>query len=161
MGINTSAELDIFDCTLGERGLGEFEHEAQHGPPPGPYVAPSRERTWPFAVPVVIAAALVGAALSWAGMGRSEVVVARPLPAAQPPSTSPTPISPVARVAPAAAAVSRPAPVKPAAVPQPAPVAVDATIEPTLAMVSRAYRALDASSLTAVWPGADTASLSE
>jgi hypothetical protein len=44
-------------------------------------------------------------------------------------------------------------------VPAPVSTPLNPAIEPTLAAVSASYRALDAGSLRAVWPGADTASL--
>jgi hypothetical protein len=58
------------------------------------------------------------------------------------------------------APVTAPAPTEAAPAKEPAPVRIDPAFERTLASVSQSYRALDAASLTAVWPGADTARLS-
>jgi hypothetical protein len=49
---------------------------------------------------------------------------------------------------------------EPAPAPQAARAALDPAFERTLARISQSYRSLDAASLTRVWPGADTASLS-
>ena len=83
MATHTSAELPVvFDCPPGEDGLAEFEPEAQRAPlwlrvdnPSAvemrqwePFVAPPRKRAWPLAVPIVVAAVLAGAAVSWLGM---------------------------------------------------------------------------------------------
>jgi hypothetical protein len=175
MATDTRAELGVVFYKLDEGGLDEFEPEAERGvqlwlrdPSPAPagvarwepYVAPARSRVWPLAVPVVIAAAIVGAALSWAGIGAR----ARAVPAPRAASTG-TPA--------AAEAIQVPVPVPARAVeiappvrgtetvPAPTPAPVDPALEQTLAAVSRSYRTLDAAALTAVWPGADTATLAE
>jgi hypothetical protein len=184
MATNTSAELGVVLYNLENRGLDEFLPEAQRGdqlwlrvPDPSaadvrrwePYVARTRSRAWPLAVPVVIAATIVGGVVSWARMGPGASVV----PA-------------VPRVAPAGAAAAADAVAPPVAdavalpVPQPAaetappvtraetvlapaaaPVPADTAFVRTLAAVSQSYRTLDAAALTGVWPGADTASLAE
>jgi hypothetical protein len=163
MSTNTSAELDVFDCNLGEGGLEEFEPEAQAGSVWTPSVAPARDRTWLFAVPVALAAALLGAAVSWVGTRPGPVATARQAPAPTA-SALPAASSPLREVPPIPAVATRPlaaAPPAAVALPQPEPAPLDAALEPTLTAISRAYRTLDAASLTAVWPGADLAALSE
>jgi hypothetical protein len=173
MGTNTSAELGVVFYNVGESGLDEFEPEAERGglwlrvPSPSaadlqrwePREVPARaaSRWWLLAVPVVIAAAIVGGALSWAGMSvraRSTPPIARAAPAGAPvvadAIASPA-IEPVVEIAPPAPRVE--------AVPAPAPL--DPAFERTLAAVSESYRTLDAAALSGVWPGADTASLAE
>ena len=180
MATNTSADFDAFDCNLGENGLDEFDPEPprvgswlRSGPSAADpsnidvqdwrlYSAPPRERAWPFAVPVLVAAALVGAAVTWSSIRPSEVATSRRPPAPAPlaaPTVTPAP-------APAAAAAPIPAPSETlpaaaAAPTEPAHTALDPGIERTLARVSDAYRALDATALTGVWPGADLPALSE
>lgn len=174
MGTHTRAELPVvFDCNLGEGGLAEFEPEAQRGTlwlrEDSPIavdasrlernVARAPHRRWPFVVPVVIAAVMAGAAVSW--LQSSARVDALPT-ASVPPATSglsadvPRPSSEPAVVAPVSASV----PTTPAPAKEPVPARLDPAFEQTLASVSRSYRALDAASLTSVWPGADTARLS-
>jgi hypothetical protein len=178
---NTSAELGVVLYNLDERGLDEFESEAQRAGPqwlrvPGPsasdllrwepYVAPARRPSWPFAVPVVLAAAVAGAVVSWVGMRASERVqppVVRAAPAGDAVAAEPVvKITPTVPAVPSPQRASEPAAsgdVAPASVE--APAAVDPAFEQTLAAVSASYRTLDATALTGVWPGADTASLAE
>jgi hypothetical protein len=183
MATQTRVELhDVFDGNNGEEGLTEFDPEPQaardadrlwlrdehpreiDARPVEPFVARQETRRWPIIAAVVIAvSALAGGAVSWLGM-RSRVE-AMPVPA--PPAAAghiapaPTP----APLAPAPAVVQPPAPSTATPEPRPVPAiaakpALDPALESTLARVSEAYRRLDASSLTGVWPGADTASLS-
>jgi hypothetical protein len=147
----------VFDCNLGEDGLAEFESE--DAPRWEPYVARGARRRWPFVVPVVIAAALAGAAVSWREIGATfEALPAASAPPAtsSPSSAIPRPGSEPVVVAPVSASI----PTGPPPAKKPAPLRLDPALEQTLASVSRSYRALDAASLTAVWPGADTARLS-
>jgi hypothetical protein len=166
MATHTRAELPVvFDCNLGEGGLDEFEPEDQRGalrlrvdspiavdtPRWEPYVARAASRRWPFVVPVVIAAAMAGAAVSWLGTrpGFDALPVAPPPPATSEVSTG-VPREPVFVAPVSGSTASGPA----------APARIDPAFERTLASVSQSYRALDAALLTAVWPGADTARLS-
>jgi len=154
MATHTRAELPVvFDCNVGEGGLDEFEPEA---PRWEPYVARAASRRWPFVVPVVIAAAMAGAAVSWLGIKpTSDALPAVPPPPAASEVSTDVPSSEPVFVAPVSGSTaSRPAPAT-----EPAP-ALDPAFERTLASVSQSYRALDAALLTAVWPGADTARLS-
>jgi hypothetical protein len=182
MATHTRAEPPvIFDCNLGEDGLAEFEPEAQRGAlwlrvdSPAAVdmqrwatqVVRPRTRGWPLAAPVVIAAVIAGGAVFWLQIS------ARPgeLPSPPPPSVSGE-VSPgevpsseaLSREAALAVAVPSAPPAVPdrpaAAAAQPDAPALDPAFERTLASVSASYRALDAASLTAVWPGADTAALS-
>jgi len=169
MATHTRAEPPvIFDCNIGEDGLAEFEPEAQRGAlwlrvdsPTAvdmqrwaTQVVRPPTRAWLLAVPLVVAAVIGGGVVSWVRIS------ARPgeLPSTPPPSVSTEVASPLAVAVPAAppALPDRPA----AAVTQPHAPALDPALERTLASVSESYRALDAASLTAVWPGADTATLS-
>jgi hypothetical protein len=180
MATQTRVELhDVFDCNIGEEGLTEYDPEPQaerdadrlwlrdehpreiDARPIEPFVARQETRRWPIIAAVVIAvSALAGGAVSWLGM-RSRV---EPMPVPVPPAVvgdlQPAPIP--APLAPAPAVVQPPATAapEPRPVPSIAPPAIDPALERTLARVSEAYRRLDASSLTGVWPGADTASLS-
>ena len=178
MATDTSAELDVFDCNLGERGLDEFEPEPQHSGPRlrvadpdpvdiqrwRPYVAPAPERRWVFfVVPVIVAASLVGAGVAWIGLRPGEVTVSPQVPVRAPDAAPPTVSVPVQPPAEDVPARTSPVAVPPIRTAEPGPVStpVDPAIEATLARVSEAYRGLDVASLAAVWPGADTASLSE
>jgi len=179
MATHTRAELPVvFDCNPGEGGLAEFEPETQRDfmwqrvdspavvdvPRWEPRVAPAAGRRWPFiVVPVVIVSAFAGATVSWMGIGaKSGALAHAPEPsAASGLSTSASPaknepiFAPPVAVPDAAPISPEPAPARP-----PAPAGIDPAFERTLAAVSQSYRALDAESLTAVWPGADTAGLS-
>ena len=172
MATHTRAELPVvFDCNLSEGGLDEFEPEVQRGalslrvdsptavdtPRREPYVARAASRRWPFVVPVVIAAAMAGAAVSWLGTRpRFDALPAAPPPPATSEVSTDVPRSEPVFVAPVSGSTaSGPAPAK-----EPAPARIDPAFERTLASVSQSYRALDAALLTAVWPGADTARLS-
>ena len=175
MATHTRAELPVvFDGNLGEGGLAEFEPEAPRDslwlrvdspavvdvPRWEPQVARTASRRWPLAVvAVVIASAIAGAVASWVGIGAKPGAVphAPDAPATSDLSTS----SPPPKSEPAfAAPVTTPIPTRPVPAKQPAPAEVDPALERTLATISESYRELDAESLTAVWPGADTASLS-
>jgi hypothetical protein len=178
MATDTSAELDVFDCNLGERGLEEFEPEPHHRgfrprmADPGrtnvqhrrPYVPPTPERTWVFfVVPVIVAVSLLGAAVALIAMRPSEVSVSQQVPAPVPPaprSAVSVPAQPPPEPAVLPTGPAAPPPVR-ASSPEQLSTVVDPAIEQTLTRVSDAYRALDAASLAAVWPGADTSSLSE
>jgi|SRR5688572_808368 len=203
MATDRSVELAaVFDCSLREGGLDEFEPEPEAEADRGglwlrvaaptvadvqrwdPYVAPVRSRSWPLLMTVVVvAAAIAGGGLSWAGGGLSWIGLQTndepPVPPA-PRAASASIASTEPDTAPAAAAppvlepaVSPPSPARvepptptaalsPEAAPVPAaPVAVEPAFERTLAAVSHSYRTLDAATLTTVWPGADTASLSQ
>jgi hypothetical protein len=185
MATNTSAELGaVFEC---DGGLDEFdpEPESERGlvwrrvaSPTAvdllrwdAYVAParspSRTRSWPLVVPVVMAAALAGAAVSWLGLRGSPDLDLR----------TARPASPVAHTAPPAPAsplpaIPEPAPstavlpdqtLPPAPTPASAPpdAALDPGVEAALSSVSRSYRDLDAAAVAAVWPGADTEALAQ
>jgi hypothetical protein len=174
MATHMRAELPVvFDCNLGEGALGEFEPEAQRdalwqrveSPTPidtarwEPHVARAANWPWAMVVPVVIAAGIAGAAVSWVGISaKSGALPATPAP----PATghlSTAPPRPSSKPELAAPVTAR-APTGPAPAKEPALVPIDPAFERTLASVSQSYRALDAASLTAVWPGADTARLS-
>jgi len=177
MGTTRRAELRaLFDCDPREGGLDEFEPETERGAPwhqvPTPVaidllrwepsIARPATRSWLFAVPVVIGAAIAGAAVSWFGLRASET------PGGPAPSRSAASDSAVPDALPAAPVVPEPV-VKDAPVPAtvlapvaPAPLVpapLNPALESTLAAVSRSYRDLDPAALAAVWPGADTASL--
>ena len=179
MATHTRAELPVvFDCNLGEGGLAEFEPETRgalwvredrpvaiDAPRLEPYGARAARRRWTFTfvVTVVVAAAMAGAAVSW-------LEIAAPVdtdPAASAPRAMSRPSTDIPRAASrsggepvAVAPVSSSIPPAPASAKEPATVRLDPAFEQTLASVSQSYRALDAASLTAVWPGADTAGLS-
>ena len=186
MATGRSVELGaVFDCSLREGGLDEFEPEpeAERGglwlrvPAPTvadvrrwePYVAPVRSRTWPLVMSVVVvAAAIAGGGLSWLALQTNERPavpptpraasagierdVAAALPALEPAVSPPSPVR---------AEPPPPTTVPPEAQVTAAPVPVEPAFERTLAAVSHSYRTLDAAALTTVWPGADTASLSQ
>jgi len=179
MATDTRAELDAVFDYRGEGGLDDFEPETARGASwprvatasPAevqrwqPFVATrTRSPSWPFVVPVVAAAALAGAALSLgvSTAGRpvptpSGVAPSAPVPETAAPAAPPVQIS---RELPTPSAQQAPAPL-PAAAP-PAPSApLDPALESTLTAVTQAYRSLDAPSIAAVWPGADTARLAE
>lgn len=175
MAAHTRAGLPVvIDCNPGEGGLAEFEPEPEaqrdalwlrvdspaafDAPRWEPQVARAASRRWPLVVvAVVIASAIAGAAVSWVGSGGKSNALRH---APQAPATSdrsndtPLPSSEPVLVAPDTA----PIPTVPARTP--APAGIDPAFERTLATVSQSYRGLDAASLTAVWPGADTAQLS-
>jgi len=187
MATHIRAELPLaFGCNRGDDALAEFEPEVQRDDlwlrverPTAidtspwephvargwePYVVRAARRRWPtvvrvMVVPVMIVAVIAGAAVSWVGISaKSDALPAVPGP---PPTRDistalPSPSSKPVFVAPVAA----PIPTKPSPAIEPAPVRVDPAFERTLARVSQSYRALDAASLTAVWPGADTVRLS-
>ena len=181
MATNTTAELDALDCNLGENGLDEFDPEppravswlrssSPSAADPSAIdvqdwrlsAAPPRERTWPFLVPVLVAAAFVGAAVTWGNIRPSEVASSRR------PQAPAALEAPVVTPAPAPTLEPAPTPASPEAVPaaappptEPARIALDPGIERTLTQVSDAYRALDTTALAAVWPGADVPALSE
>ena len=175
MATDTRAELGAAFDYLGEGGLDDFEPEAPRAeswlrvasPGPAdlprwePFVAPRpAPRSWPLVVPVVAAAVLAGAVMSWVGLGAGRQPVPPPLRFADPPFVRET-VTPA--VTPVETAPSSPnaAPARassPAVAPSPA---VDPALQETLARVAQAYRSLDASSLTAVWPGVDTARLAD
>src|SRR5689334_6363197 len=141
-----------------------------------PVVVRAEPRRWPLIAGAVIAVAVVaGGAVSWFGM-RSRVATLPPPPA--PAAVSSAQSAPVVPVPLASTPAPAPVPEQPApAVVRPTTPAL-VTAEPnrvassaerraltpaldrTLARVSDAYRRLDASALSGVWPGADTASLS-
>jgi hypothetical protein len=172
--------LDIFERNLNEGGLDEFEPEpeAERSAVDLPRWEPSiarptpTMRSWPLAVPVVIAAAIGGAAVSWLGLRASETPGG--------PSPSPSAASesvlvdasesavvdapPVVPVAPEPVVEAAAVPATVLAPPAPAPAVpapVNPALEATLAAVSRSYRDLDPAALASVWPGADTASLKQ
>jgi hypothetical protein len=219
MAIDKGAELSaVYDGNIRERGLGQFDSEAQpdelwirpatpitdevrlsetsvvpstahtrddelwiRAASPStddvdpselsivPPTAPTR-RWWPVGVPVVLIVVIAGSAAAWFGMRLNEPsilppaplppalrAVARAEPLSPPPVTETLPLvdeaPPVAPEAKQAEAASTPT--------QPTPPPIDPALARTLAAVSQAYRALDAPSLTAVWPTADIASLSQ
>ena len=183
MAAHTRAELPaVFDCNPGEGGLAEFEPEPEGQrdalwqrvdspavvdvPRSEPRVARPAGRRWPFiVVPVVIASAIAGATVSWVGIGAKSGAGATsgasrhelepPAASGLSTSTAPAISEPIVAAPAAAPSAPEPAPARP-----PAPAGIDPAFERTLAAVSQSYRALDAESLTAVWPGADTAGLS-
>jgi hypothetical protein len=156
--------------------------------PAKPVVVPEESRRWPIIAATVIAlAAVLGGAVSWFGMRARVTTLPAPPPAVA--TTIPDALEVPVKSAPALPAVQpapalvrpapTPAPVQPApAVVRPTPTAtatatesipvspaaerrtLDPALDRTLARVSDAYRRLDASALTSIWPGADTASLS-
>ena len=157
MATHTRAELPVvFDCNSATEGSLDVFRPPDR--PAGNHAWPARRiARWPMVVPVV--AVIAGAAVSWVGISAKS----GPLPAVPgPPATSdistalPSLSSKPVFVAP----VTAPIPTEPAPATEPAPVRVDPAFERTLARVSQSYRALDAASLTAVWPGADTVRLS-
>ena len=192
MATNTRAELAVFDCNLRGGGLEEFdpepEAEAERGGlwlrVPSPTAAdvqrwerrvdPHRPRAWPLVAPVVIAAAVAGAAVSWIGLRDGDRVAAPPpraavsteIPGADPavvappaggePITAPPAAVPALTAVPASATVPAP----PIAT-EPARAPRDPALEQTLASVSRAYRALDAAAVAAVLPNTDAAGLTQ
>ena len=179
MAPQTSAGVPaVFDCNFGEGGLDEFEPETappfdavwRSVPSASAIAAPaeahrpaSRTRSWPFVVPVVAAAVILGAVLAWVGLrdsGPEPLAVVEPTPAAATEAAAPLvlPVAALTRTSSLATPVRRES--APQAVP-PEPASLDPGIERTLAAVSESYRARDAASLTAVWPGADTAALAE
>ena len=105
---------------------------------------------------VVVAAATAGGGLSWLGLLSDERAALPTPPTPRAASASAEPDTSTAAVPP----VLEPAPSPPSPV-RVEPPAVDPAFERTLASVSQSYRTLDAATLTAVWPGADTASLSQ
>ena len=132
--------------------------------------SPRRRRRWRFLlVPVAIAAVIAGGAVSWFAMQanrRPTLPVPRsPTPIAMPRAEAPeapalAPAPPVAVETPRAAPpVQEPRVAR--AAPEPTSAPIDPALGRTLAAVSQSYRALDAASLRAVWPGADTAALSQ
>ena len=176
MGTPTGAELGtVFEC---DGGLDDFEPEPEterglswrHVASPTaidrarwePYVAPPTPRSWPVVIPVVVAAALAGAALSWVGLrvgadpGVPKVIVAPVAPISTEPTEPATTFHPGMEpsVPPSAPLASTP---PPATVVAHAPA--NPAVESTLAAVSHAYRDRDLAQLTAVWPGADLATL--
>ena len=181
MGTTRRAELRaVFDCDpRREGGLDEFEPETERGAPwhhvPTPVaidllrwepsIALPARRSWLFAVPVVIGAAIAGGAVSWLGLRASDSTVADARPVA------PVVSEPVVKDAPAPATVpaqAAPPPAGQAPAVQATAVQAPAVREPlnpalesTLAAVSRSYRDLDPAALVAVWPGADRASLEQ
>jgi hypothetical protein len=182
MATDTRAELAVFDCNLREGGLEEFEPEDQRGgawlrvPTPTvadvprwqPRVELPRARIWPFVVPVVIAAALVGLAVSWVSTEIPRVDPAAV--AAGGPDRSAATGPDKSAAATAAAESVTPLPATPAAPPAPAVATVptepvrpptNPAFEQTLAAVSRAYRALDAAAVAAVLPDTDPATLTQ
>jgi len=185
MAMETSAELrTAFDYNIREDGLAEFEPEAQRaglwlraeGPSEvdvrrwEPHVARSTKRWWPLIMPVVIAASAAGAAVSWVGMRANNRVLPQPpqpvvsteVPRAEPlviPSLAGAPSPVVESPAPAQPAPPRADATPTGAPPVNAPAVVDPALDQTLATISQAYRSLNAASLAAVWPGADSASL--
>lgn len=200
MATNTRAELAVFDCNLRGGGLEEFEPEPEterggmwlRVPSPTaadvqrwePHVAPHRARVWPLAAPVVITAAIVGAAVPWLGLRTSDrsapqpprAVVSTEIPRVDSAGVAPAAAEPV--TAPPAEPVTAPPPTVPASttVPPstaaPAPAAATTLTEPvrppedpalaqTLAPVSHAYRALDAAAVAAVLPNTDAAGLTQ
>jgi len=158
MATHTRAELPVvFDCNLGAGGLDEFESEDV--PRWEPSVARAASRRWPFVLPVVIAAAMAGAAVSWLGIKpTSDALPAVPPP--PPPAMSEVSIDVPSSKPVFVAPVSGSTAARPAPGTEPAPARIDPAFERTLASVSQSYRALDAAMLTTVWPGADTARLS-
>ena len=176
MATRTRAELGaVFECDPIDvsGGLDEFapEPEAENGlswqrvPTPSatdrmrwqPYAAPVPPRSWPIVVPVVIAAAVAGAALSWLGL-RESALPSQPLVVA--PRATPVPTEPAfpSETAIQPADIPSQAPSPPTVAPTPR---MTPELEATLAAVSRAYRERDASRLLTVWPGADTADLEQ
>lgn len=155
MATHTRAELPvIFDCNIGEDGLAEFEPEAQRG---AAQAARPAGRRWPRAVPVVIAAVIAGGAVSWLRISTET----GELPSTPRPSVSSEVSAGEPALANAVTALQQTAPATPRAVATPpVPPAVDPALERTLARVSESYRALDATSLSVVWPGVDTETLS-
>ena len=123
---------------------------------------------------VVVAAAIAGGGLSWLGLQATDERAALPTPRAASASAEPDTSASAAAAPPVLQpAVSPPSPVR---VDPPAPTAalppeaahvpaatvpLEPAFDRTLAAVSQSYRTLDAAALTAVWPGADTASLSQ
>jgi hypothetical protein len=118
---------------------------------------------------VLFAASLVGAAVTWVNLRPSDVGLslhvaprAAPAPSAAtpaPPAAAPVPTEPLESAVMPAPPVS--APTVPAATVEPVPAVLDPAVEQTLTRISDAYRALDVTSVAAIWPGADTAALSE
>jgi len=194
MGTTRRAELRaLSDCDPREGGLDEFEPETERGAPwhqvPTPVaidllrwepsIARPVTRSWLFAVPVVIGAAIAGAAVSWFGLRASETpggpapprsaasdsAVPDALPVAPVVSEPVVKDAPVPATVPAQAApppaVQAPAVQAPAVQAPAARAPLNPALESTLAAVSRSYRDLDPAALAAVWPGADTASLEQ
>lgn len=189
MATDTRAELVVFDCNLRDGGLEEFEpepeSEAERGGlwlrVPSPTAADvqrwerrvdlHRPRVWPLVVPVVLAATLAGAAVSWIGLRDGDRVAPPPpraavsteVPRADPavvaPPAAAEPITAPPATVPALPAVPAPAasttPTEPVRTPK------DPALEQTLASVSRAYRALDAAAVAAVLPNTDAAGLTQ
>ena len=175
MATHTRAELGgVFECDLSAGGLDEFEPEDERGAPwrrvasPTavdvvrwePYVALAHPRVWPLVLPVVMAAAIAGIAVSWLGQRENESpassshsVAANEIASADTAAAHTAPVAPVV-----------PEPLIPVQMPAPvaaSPVTLEPAFEATLAAVTRSYRDLDAAALTGVWPGADTASLEQ
>ena len=173
MATRTGDELGVvFEC---DGGLDDFEPEPETerglswrrvASPTAidrarwqPYAAPPPSRSWPILMPAVVAAAIAGAALSWAGLrfGADPEV---PKALAAPVAPVPTELTRTSEAERQAAALP---PAPPVATPSPAAVVPPAPANPvldsTLAAVSRAYRDRDLAQLTAVWPGADVATL--
>jgi hypothetical protein len=184
MATDTSAERYAdFDCNFREGGLDQFEPEpeAERGElwlrvaipnavevREQPYVPTPKAPWWPFVVPVVVAATLAGVA--WVGMRASErlVIPSPPIAAGDVPRlesegvVAPDEGPDVVKAPPPEipAAPSTPPPIA-STVPAPVSTPLNPAFEATLAAVSASYRALDAASLRAVWPGADLGSLAE
>jgi hypothetical protein len=172
--------LDEFEPEPGSKSEPEArDSEAQHSSvwqrvenpaivdvPRPPVAARPPRRGWLLVVPVVLAAAIAGGVMSWLGM-RTRVanVPSAPRPVAtseasgtsEVPRLEPPATSNAAAEAPPIAAPQAPAETVPA---PPVRETLDPAFERTLTSVSDSYRTLDAASLSAVWPGADTESLS-
>jgi hypothetical protein len=94
----------------------------------------------------------------------SQPVASTEVPRAEPlviPSLAGAPSAAVESLPPAQPASARADTIPAAAQPISGPTAIDPALDQTLATISHAYRSLDAASLAAVWPGADTGSLAQ
>ena len=186
MATDTRAELAVFDCNLRDGGLEEFEpepeSEAERGglwlrvPSPTATdiqrwerrVEPQRSRVWLLVAPVVIAATVAGAAVSWVGLRDGDRRAAPPPPAAvstEIPRVVPSVVAPPTVAEPVTAAPA-PALPPPALASSTTPIELvrtpqDPAFEQTLAAVSRAYRALDAAAVAAVLPNTDPGELTQ